>query len=432
MLARAMVSVEKSVVGKYSKKIFIAIAIALVLYGIFRILSEVAIHFDPLGELYSYVWSIYQIILAAIIIYIGVIVYKTARKASSIEVNPNLRRGLSLFGRKSPSFTLLLITTLGAFFPIILSSFSPNITSFSGVISFNYKIGYGWHYKDVGPYGEGGYVALFTLEPHGGGSILLNVIKVLDGWAVGPYSIEEGILRALMPAAGFVKLGFIDNGSYRLYVVMRNFTDVFTIYKTEKMFYVETTSTVRNGYVVEKDEFEKRLDGFTVHYSWAESNNMRIHVVDLVTGAGGEIIDTNIPEYPNPISIRFYYNGDFDNLSKIILDLAKQHPNSSISIYGNDGHFSAIHKYVNIILVLPEYADKMRTLITKYGLVIYDEEMYKTYSTTERKYVDFVEFHVSSAYLEKHFEAIKSEIIERIEDELSLEFGFNKDYIVYA
>jgi len=426
-----MVSVEKSVVGKYSKKIFIAIAIALVLYGIFRILSEVAVHFDPLVELYSYVWSIYQIILAAIIIYIGVIVYKTARK-TSIEVISNLRRGLSLFGRKSPSFTLLLITTFGAFLPIILSSFSPNITSFSGVMSFKYKAEYGWHYKDVGPYGEGGYVALLTLEPHGGGSILLNVIKVLDGWVVVPYSVEEGIIEALIPAAGFVKLGFIDNGSYRLYVVMRNFTDVFTIYKTEKMFYVEATSMVRNGYVVEKGEFGKRLDGFTVGYGWTESNEMRIHVVDLVTGAGGEIIDTNIPEYPNPISIRFYYDGDFDNLSKIILDLAKQHPNSSINIRGNDGHFSAIHQYVNIILVLPEYADKMRTFITRYGLVIYDEEMYKTYSTTERKYVDFVEFHVSSAYLEKHFGAIRSEIIERIEDELSLEFGFNKDYLVYA
>jgi len=426
-----MVSVEKSVVGKYSKKIFIAIAIALVLYGIFRILSEVAVHFDPLGELYSYVWSIYQIILAAIIIYIGVIVYKTARK-TSIEVISNLRRGLSLFGRKSPSFTLLLITTFGAFLPIILSSFSPNITSFSGVMSFKYKAEYGWHYKDVGPYGEGGYVALLTLEPHGGGSILLNVIKVLDGWVVVPYSVEEGIIEALIPAAGFVKLGFIDNGSYRLYVVMRNFTDVFTIYKTEKMFYVEATSMVRNGYVVEKGEFGKRLDGFTVDYGWTESNEMRIHVVDLVTGAEGEIIDTNIPEYPNPISIRFYYDGDFDNLSKIILDLAKQHPNSSINIRGNDGHFSAIHQYVNIILVLPEYADKMRTFITRYGLVIYDEEMYKTYSTTERKYVDFVEFHVSSAYLEKHFGAIRSEIIERIEDELSLEFGFNKDYLVYG
>ena len=49
MLVRAMVSAEKSVAGKCSKKILIAIAIALVLYGIFRILSEVAVHFDSLG-----------------------------------------------------------------------------------------------------------------------------------------------------------------------------------------------------------------------------------------------------------------------------------------------------------------------------------------------------------------------------------------------
>jgi len=433
MLVRPMVSAEKSVAGKYSKKILIAIAIALVLYGIFRILSEVAVHFDSLGELYSYVWSIYQIILAAIIIYIGAIVYKAARKASSIEVSSNFRRVLSLFGKKSPSFTLLLITTFGAVLPIILSSFSPVATRFSGVMSFKYGVDYGWHYKDVGPYGEGGYVALFTLEPHGGGSILLNVTKVLDGWVVVPYSIEEGIvLDPLIRASGFVKLGFMDNGHYRLYVVMRDFTDVFIIHKTEKRFYVEATSIVRNGYVVEKDEFEKRLDGFTVGYGWAESNEMRVYVVDLVERAGGEIIDTNIPKYPNPISIRFYYDGDFDKLSNIILDLAKQHPNSSIDIRGNDGHFASIHEYVNIILVLPEYADKMRTLIADMGLVIYDEEMYKTYSTIKGKYIKFIEFHVSSAPLEKRFEAIRSEIIERIEDELDLEFGFDKDYFIYA
>ena len=355
-----------------------------------------------------------------IIIYIGAIVYKAARKASSIEVSSNFRRVLSLFRRKSPSFTLLLITTLGAFLPIILSSFSPVITGFSGVISFKYKVDYGWHYKDMGPYGEGGYVALFTLEPHGGGRILLDVIKVLDGWVVVPYRIEEGVLEALIPASGFVKLGFIDNRSYRLYVVMRDFTDIFKIYKTEKMFYVEATTVVRNGYVVEKDEFEKRLDGFTLGCGWVESNEMRMHLVDLVTGAEGEIIDTNTPEYPNPISIRFYYGGNFDKLSKIILELAKQYPNSSISIHGNDGHFSAIHEYTSIICVLPKYADEMKMLIEDTGLAIYDE-----------KNGAFIEFHVSSAPFEKRFEAIRSEIIERIESQLNLEFGFDKDYFVY-
>jgi len=429
-----MRATEKSV-AEYSVKIFIAVAIALVLYGGFRILSEVAVYFDSpdhANEIFSYIWSIYRIILAVITIYIGAIIYKVARKASSIEVSSKFRKALSLFKRQTPPFTLLLITTLGAFIPIILSSFSPVTTSFSGVMFFKYKVGYGWHYKDVGPYGEGGYVALFTLEPHGGGRILLNVIKVLDGWVVVPYRIEEGFLEGLIPASGFVKLGFIDNGFYRLYVVMRDFTDIFKIHKTEKMFYVEATPIVRNGYVVEQGEFEKRLDGFTLGYGWAERNEMRVHVVDLVAGAGGEIIDTNIPEYPNPISIRFYYDGDFDKLSNIILDLAKQHPNSSIGIRGNDGHFASIHEYVNIILVLPEHADKMRILITDIGLVIYDEEMYKTYSTTKRKYLDFVEFHVSSAPLEKHFAAIRSEIIERIEDELSLESGFDKDYLVFA
>jgi hypothetical protein len=80
--------------------------------------------------------------------------------------------------------------------------------------------------------------------------------------------------------------------------------------------------------------------------------------------------------------------------------------------------------------VLPEYADNMRSLITKYGLVIYSEEIYKTYSTEQRKYTEFIEIHISSAPIEKAFRTIKSEIIERIQNELGLKFGFNNHFLV--
>jgi len=114
-----MVSTEKSIVGENFTKIFVAIAVALILYGIFRLVDEIIVYFRPLGG--YYVWSLFQIILAGIIIYVGVILYRTARKIPA-EINLIFRKSLSLFRRKSLLVSPAVVVAVAA---LIVLPFEP-------------------------------------------------------------------------------------------------------------------------------------------------------------------------------------------------------------------------------------------------------------------------------------------------------------------
>jgi len=276
---------------------------------------------------------------------------------------------------------------------------------------------------------------MFTVRsyPYSPFEIFVDVVPTSHGWIVVPYKIgidpSKPILHWVTPAMVEVVLGLIENGDYTFKVIMKNSTDIFQIHKADSEFWVEEVKAPM-GSVAQKNEFEKRLDGFTITYGWAESNEIRLHALDLIKEANGEIVDTSIPEYPDPISIRFYFSQTFDKLSSIVLDLAKQYPNSSISIHGNDRHFSSTYTYVGTIFVLPEYADTIRSLIRRCGLVIYNEEIYETYSIEQGLFTEFIEIHISSASIEKTFSTIRSEIIERIQNELGLRWGFNNHFLV--
>jgi hypothetical protein len=411
---------------KCLKQICIAVAALLIFYGVLHLLNFLS-DFTNVAVSY-YLWIFFQIVIAFLVIFIGLRVYSVARTIRQISLG-------QLWLAARPHLLVLLLGCI-TILPITLyplsasdlfhtQSFQPY--SAHSPISFSYRLDYGWNFQG------GGSIDMYTTQiyPTMPYLILVDVIPTIQGWIVIPYKIDgsNAPLQALGPARAEIKLGVIVNGDYVFKVVMRDATDLFQIHKTDNMFWVEEVR-VSLGSVVQKSGFEKRLDGFTIGYGWAESNEIRLYALDLIKGVGGEIIDTSIPEYPHPISIRFYFNDTFSKLSNIILELAKQYPNSSISIHANDKHYLSTYVYVGTIFVLPEYADSMRSLIARYSLVIYGEEIYKMYSTEQRKYIEFIEIHVSSAPIEKAFSTIKYEIIERIQNELGLKFGFNNHFLV--
>jgi len=411
---------------KYLKQICIAVAVLLILYGFLHLLNFLS-DFTNVAVSY-YLWIFFQIVVAFLIIFIGLRVYSVARTIR--------QTSLSQLWHKARAHLLVLLIGCITLLPITLYPLPASNLSLTKPfqpysahtpISFSYRLDHGWNFQ------SGGSIYMYTTQiyrttPY---RILIDVIPTIKGWIVIPYKIDgsNAILQSLGPARAEINLGMIGNGDYAFKVVMSNAIDLFQIHRTDNKFWVEETRTSM-GSVVQKIEFEKRLDGFTMGYGWAESNEIRLYALDLIKETGAEVIDTNIPEYPNPISVRFYFNGTFDKLSNIILDLAKQHPNSSISIHGNDKHYESTYAYVGTVFVLPERADDIRSLITRYGLTIYSEGIYRTYSTEQRKYIEFIEIHVSSAPLERPFSAIKSEIIERIQNELGLKFGFNNHFLV--
>jgi len=411
---------------KYLKQICIAVAALLIFYGVLRLLNFLS-DFTNVTVSY-YFWIFFQVIVAFLIIFIGVRVYSVARTIEQISLG-------QWWHEARPHLLVLLLGCIAllpiTLYPLPFSNLS-NTQPFQPYsanrpISFDYRLDCGWDFQ------TGGSIEMYTVQvyPTMPYLILVDVIPTNQGWIVIPYKIDgsNALCEAFGPARAEIKLGMIGNGDYVFKVVMRDATDLFQIHKTDNRFWAEEVRASM-GSVVQKSEFEERLDGFTIGYGWAESNEIRFYALDLIMGAGGEIIDTSIPEYPNPISIRFYFDDTFDRLSNIILDLAQQYPNSSISIHGNDKNYASTYEYVGTVFVSPEYADNMRSLITTYGLVIYNEEIYKTYTTRQRKYVEFIEIHVSSAPMEQPFSAIKSEIIERIQNELGLEFGFNNHFFV--
>jgi hypothetical protein len=117
-----MGSKEKSVDKDYLRKIFIAVAVALVFYGIIRIVSEVIGYLQLSSAVYFYIWAIYQIILALIVIYIGVIIFKaTVREASAKETSSFFLGIPLLCKRKTVSIPLILMVAC-AFIPVTLSN----------------------------------------------------------------------------------------------------------------------------------------------------------------------------------------------------------------------------------------------------------------------------------------------------------------------
>jgi len=252
LLTREMVNVlsdEKKSKRYYSRShIFVAIAFALILYGIFYLISEILQYLPERPISYLLLWSIFRAILAIIIIYIGVSVLMMVRKSDKSTFSASLRQILA--GRK-------WIVTLSILTLVLLLLTDESTLTFRpppGSMSFKYRLYYGW---ETNPptyswlYSEGfrggGYIEIWEDRWYGcsPNRIVLSIQESIYGWVVVPQWIKFGLYLMGGPATGLISLGYIENGVYEFHIVMIDAIDVFTIHKTHDSFYVEATPLVK-------------------------------------------------------------------------------------------------------------------------------------------------------------------------------------------
>jgi len=229
--------------------IFVAIALALILYGTFYLISEILQYLPERPISYLWLWSIFRAILAIIIIYIGVSVLMIVRKSNKATFSVSLRQIPA--GQK-------WIVTLSILTLILLLLSNESALTFRpppGRMSFKYRLDYGWEsnpHPDSWRYARGfrggGYIEIWENRFYGTNPnwIVLNIQESMYGWVVVPQEIKRGIFMMGGPAIGLISLGYIENGVYEFHVVMIDTIDVFTIHKTEDSFYVKATPLVRH------------------------------------------------------------------------------------------------------------------------------------------------------------------------------------------
>lgn len=329
---------DREAAMKYLKQVCVAIATLLVLYGIVQLLNFLS----DLANVHMsyYLWLAFHVIAAVLIIFIGFRVYSVAK---TIRVTHLIR----LWREAHPQF---LVPLLGCavllpfiLYPLPASTFihpQPfRPYSVHDSISFPYRLDYKWNLQ------SGGSVEMYTTYnyPTMPYKILVDIISTNQGWIVIPYEIDgsNAILEALGPARANINIGMIDNGRYIFKVVMSDAVDIFEIYKTDNRFWLEEMVTKR-GKIVQKGEFEKRLDGFKVEFIGFPSidNETRTFVLETIQEIGGEIIETKSYFEGWTVYVYFYYGGDLSSLRQIIREIATTHPKYMIGIHSNTGWYA--------------------------------------------------------------------------------------------
>lgn len=181
---------------------------------------------------------------------------------------------------------------------------------------------------------------IYSTTPY---QIRIDVILMSQGWIIIPYEIDgsNALLEALGPARANINLGMIDNGRYIFKVVMSDAVDIFEIYKTDNRFWLEEVMTTR-GKIVQKSEFEKRLDGFKVEFIRFPNidNETKTFVLETIQEIDGEIIETKSYFEGWTVYVCFCYGGDLSSLRQIIRQIATTHPKYMIGIHSNTGWYA--------------------------------------------------------------------------------------------
>lgn len=252
-------------------------------------------------------------------------------------------------------------------------------------------------------------------------AILVDVIPIKGGfgWIVVPYEIyrPEVALPAFGPARTEIELGMIENGNYILKIVMSNTIDIFEVHKTENKFWIEEIR-VKQGAVIQKSEFEKRLDGFRVDFIGYPNidNETKNLVFNRIEEMGGMIIDTKSYFDGWSVDVYFYYAGDLTELSQIIIEVAKNHPEYWIRISSNTGWLVQVSQYNFVIVVRrPENADSVINLILRKSFWIFKQEKEQFL-----EWKDSIKLYCSSAPLKKVWAEFREDLIKSMSQELGL------------
>jgi len=330
---------DREAMKKYLGQTFVAVALLLVLYGFVQLLNIVS---DLTNVYISYNWwMLFQIIAAFLIIFIGVRIYLMARKTKFANLSKfwcEIRLqflSLSLALLSVAPFVLYPMPASSSLYPPMFQPYSIH-----NPISFYYKIDYRWNL------GSGGTILLYTAHGYHCCNfvVLVDVITVDGyGWIVVPYEIYRPkiCLPAFGPAKAKIELGMIENGEYILKVVMSDTIDLFKVHKTQNKFWVEEVR-VKYGMVVQKSEFEKRLDGFKITFiGFPEIDNETKEFIRVsINEIGGKIVETK--SYFEGLSVEwfFYYEGALSHLRGIIRKIVEKHPEYMIGIYSNTGWYA--------------------------------------------------------------------------------------------
>jgi len=417
---------SREVAMKYLRQICVAVAILLVLYGVVQLLNFLS----DLANIYVsyYLWIAFQIIVAVLIIFIGFRIYSVAKTI----IATNLAQ---LWREARPQFLVILLGCLTllpvTLFPLpgsnTLCSQLSQLHRVHNPISFSYRLYYHWNYQ------TGGSISISTTNEyrHGGFQILLDIIPIGNlkpvGWVVIPYQIYDppGLHPCIIsPAIARIELGRIENGIYIFKIVMSSAIDVFEVHKTNSEFYLEEVRATK-GTVVEKSEFEKRLDGFMVRFTGFPDidNETKNFVSDSIQEIGGVIDETKPYSQGWSVDLLFYYSGDFSSLRQIIVEIAKNHPEYWIRISSNIGWRAQTSQYNFVVIVPPEKADSVMNLILQKGLVIYAKRREQFL-----EWKDSVKFCGSSASLNEKWADLREDLIKSISEELGLQYW--KDFWV--
>ncbi len=95
-----------SSLAKDEYRILVAVAVAIVVYGIFLLINEISIYQPRIPHLS---WTLYRVVLAIIIIYIGLLLFKLAKRRVSTGKSDSLKP-ISFISITS-SFVLVLLST---------------------------------------------------------------------------------------------------------------------------------------------------------------------------------------------------------------------------------------------------------------------------------------------------------------------------------
>lgn len=104
----------------YVTKIVAAVATAVVLYGIFYIIDSVS-SFAYLYEVIPFIWLVFRLFLAAVVIYVGVMAYKVSR--SVLKMSGSYSKKI-MFPRKRV-FSLVLLMMICISIPVVISRYVP-------------------------------------------------------------------------------------------------------------------------------------------------------------------------------------------------------------------------------------------------------------------------------------------------------------------